>query len=358
MKLTANSKILLDALNKVKAAVGSSSFLPVLENLRFDVLKDKITITATDLEISIITKIDCECQDEFSFLVPFRTLIDFIKTIANQPITLQLDGKNLVILTDSIKSGIMTEDIKDFPTIKTVEEEPSKIEYSDLLEINTLVVPFIGTEEKNIRFTGVYLADEAVATNGLTLAKKTLDFNLGGILVPRKAFDCIASFIEGEIEVSTDKTNIQFKQGDTIFVSRLLDEKYVDYKSILPTEYQMEITLDRLHLISIINSANVFTENDVRVIKMTINGELVSIEAYNVGNWKKFEAKLTAVDSNIESLSIGLHITYLLLNLKLIKSKEITLKFNGYNKIIGIFSDDLTYSNLLFPFLIQKPVTA
>ena len=94
MKFIVSSTALLKQLSNINGVVTTNPVVPILENFLFEIEKGVLTITASDLQTSMITEVEVEAKESGSIAVPARILIDTLKNLPEQPVTLSIDEED------------------------------------------------------------------------------------------------------------------------------------------------------------------------------------------------------------------------------------------------------------------------
>ena len=96
MKLTIKKDLLLDALNKVSKAISTKNLIPVLAGIKFELKKKKLTLTASDNDITIQTSIDCNDNDDFvieregSIIIQGKYILDIVRKLPDKYINIDV----------------------------------------------------------------------------------------------------------------------------------------------------------------------------------------------------------------------------------------------------------------------------
>ena len=94
MKFIVSSQVLLKQLQSIGGVLNSSNTLPILDNFLFEIEDQKLTISCSDLESTMTSKISIDAKSEGSIAIPAKMLLDILKTFPNHPLTFSIDDKN------------------------------------------------------------------------------------------------------------------------------------------------------------------------------------------------------------------------------------------------------------------------
>ena len=127
MEFIVSSSALLKQLQMVGGVLNTSNTLPILDNFLFEIDKKELSVSASDLESTIITKLTVEAKETGSVAIPARLLLDTLKAFPEQPLTFSIDLKTfgIEINSDQGKYKMTGHNGDEFPKVPTIES-PSK----------------------------------------------------------------------------------------------------------------------------------------------------------------------------------------------------------------------------------------
>ena len=125
MKFIVNSSYLLKQLSNINGVITSNPVVPILENFLFEIDKSNLTVTASDLQTSMITEITVESKEKGSIAVPARILLDTLKNLPDQPVTFSIDAASysIEISSDNGRYKLAGENATDFPKVPAVSND-------------------------------------------------------------------------------------------------------------------------------------------------------------------------------------------------------------------------------------------
>lgn len=340
MKLQVTQENLSKALSNVaKVAMANKNPLPILNNVILRTNDNRLSISATNLEIAITEKIGSKVKNDGSITVPARLMQEYITSLPSGVIDLELEDHKLHIKTDHYKStinGVASEDFPDIPVVaKDVEWSIPAKEFKKGLQ--QVVFAASGDEARPV-LTGVYLKTQngelfAAATDSYRLAEKQLIKTKQeiGLLVPASALQELLRIIPDtaeKIEVFADNQQVLFKVGDIELVSKLIDVPYPDYRKLIPNNFEVTATLPRDEFIAITKVSSLFARESAGSITIKVDSEDKSISIASIAsqlgeNNSKANAVITGDGE------VTLNSRYLLDALNAIHAANVTLSFNG-----------------------------
>jgi DNA polymerase-3 subunit beta len=353
MKFIPSTLELQRALNKLGSVVPAKSTLPILENILFDLFNDKLTLTATDMEISLTVNIVVKGEEDGKIAIPAKRLMDTIRSLDSKsfPIFLADTTTNKVTITTANgQYGLTGESAKEFPiTPQFKSTEEVSIGVSTIRRIINRTAFAVSTDELRPAMMGVYVQPKgtellAVATDGHRLVKvihrleKPAGFKRN-IIIPAKALHTVLKAVEtGNISMTMNDTHIMFGFDSTTLISRLIDETYPNYESVIPTDNDKTLKVSREDLISSIRRVSLYANATTHQVKFDVNKSSVTISAQDLdfgGDAKE------SIDCEFEGerLEIGFNSTYVLDMLTHLESNKVMFKFSSPTRA-GIVSPE------------------
>jgi DNA polymerase III subunit beta len=340
MKLQVTQENLNRALNTVTRVANSRNTLPILANVLIKTTKNRLSLTATNLDIAINHYIGAKVSEEGSITVPARLMQDFISNLPGGVINLELNGTKLHINTDqyqSVVNGIVADDFPIMPTITKGKEW--LVSLSSLKKGLQQVVFAASGDESRPVLTGVLIQNVGgkvfiAATDSYRLAEKQLNVSIKSelqLLVPATAINELLRIIsddESEAQIIYDDQQALFKVGDIELVARQLEGKYPDYRKLIPEKFTTEVTLKHSDLLNATKVSSLFARESAGSVTINIDEAKQQLSIHSVAS-QLGENTATAGAIIKGSGSITLNSRYLLDGLGAISSDEITFGFNG-----------------------------
>lgn len=276
MKLVCDGLDLSDALLKVSKGTSSKSTTPILEGIKLTAEEDHLTLSATDLEISIEKTIRADVKIEGETVVPGKLFSEYVKKLSNEQIELSLDENGILTIkyTDSI-GKIQCFNANEFPHIKQLEYADSFImTQRDLKALINKSIFSVAVEDSRPILKGCKLEVEnneihAVALDGYRIAvvkkpvgRTTANFS---IIVPARSLNEISKLLEdseNNVQVFIQKNHLMINLNNTKITTRLLDGDFVNYKQIIPTNFNTTVILNKAQLEDALERASLLSRVD------------------------------------------------------------------------------------------------
>lgn len=353
MEFKVNSKELEKLLTKIIPAVPTRTPMSILENFLFEIKDGSLTINATDLEISMKSSINIVSEENVSIVVPAKLTHDILKSLGDTTVYFEItqNGK-LNLKTDNGEYSISYLDAQEFPEIPTFPTNADDIyeitmnglELKYALDITSFAM---SKEEMRPAMMGTYLEFESeglrfVATDGhrlVNLLKKNIKVDISDqYVIPEKAISVLQKILdEKDIKIFLSKTHMSFKLNDIELITRLIGQKYPDYKSVIPLENEFDLKLKTKDIHTAIKRMMLFssTSSTKRVkFAITENNLEISAEDIDMGNSGK-ESVMCEYNGN--PIEIGFNSQYVNDILShLTSEKEIIFKLHSATKAVII----------------------
>jgi DNA polymerase III subunit beta len=310
MKFSCNQDTFAKYLNILSRVVNAKPGLPILNNVLFDVSKNKVAMTATDLEISLNCWIGAEVSQDGKTTIPAKQLSEFVNSIPSEQIDVSLDESIVNIETKNNVAKFNTispEDYPVVPTVKSSEKPILRLKKEDLLLAVHRVVFSAAHDDIKPVLTGVLIEISKenisfVATDGLRLSRQVLDLSSGldedlKLLVPVKALEELAKIVMDfteddddeyvEIFYIKEKNQVLFRYNDIDLISRIIDGQFPEYRQIIPTGFQTSFEFKRAEFANSLKVVNIIARN--------ISGNKIEVDI----QCKKGKVGLSAVQAEI-----------------------------------------------------------
>ncbi len=346
MRFIVSTSTLLKQLQAVSGALSSSTVLPILENFLFQIKDGHLTISATDLQTSMTTSLTVETNENGRIAIPSRILLDTLKSLPEQPVTILVDDKTFGI---EIKAGdgnykLSGENGEDFPKIPVVENASSvSLPASVLAEAINKTIFAVSNDELRPAMTGVYcqLSPQHftfVATDAHKLVRyRRMDAHsttTTSFIMPKKALTLLKSSLPTEdvdVSVEYNSTSAFFKFGNINLVCRLIDERYPDYDAVIPLNNPNKLTIDRLAFLGSLSRVAIYANKTTHQVRLKIEGNELNISSEDIDFSNEAHEKLTCQYEG-EDMEIGFNARFLIEMLRNLSCEEVSLEMSTPNR--------------------------
>jgi DNA polymerase III subunit beta len=343
MEITVSKFELLRELTATQGVVERKTTIPILSNYLFEAAGDKLSLTATDLDLSLRTSCAVKVKKEGACTIPARKLHDYVKLLPDADITIKLLENHWVSIrcgrSNTKMVGMAKSNFPSLPTFPTagVVKIPAQVLRNMIAKTGFA----IASEESRYTLNGalMVLKPESitmVATDGHRLSHierpATKFEGVSGemkTLVPKKAMDELKSLLDAtdaeEIEFAKDESTLYFRIGNRLLTSRQLTGQFPNFEAVLPKDNTKSIAVHGDELGQAISRVAQFADERSRAVKMRLEkGELkLSASSTEMGE----SEDTIEIDYQGELLAIGFNAQYLLDFLKATGGGEIKLEF-------------------------------
>jgi DNA polymerase-3 subunit beta len=355
MKLICTQENFKKAILNVEKVTSKQITLPILKNILLETKDGRLIISATNLEIGVISKIGAKIERDGVVTIPARLISDFITNLPQGGnIELELDNQVLRVICGKYKAKINTIDPEDFPIIPKPKNDYQFSLNGDILKdtINKTLI-CINLNNTRVEFTGINInfndkevlfasTDSFRLTEvGVNIKKREGYGEISGksVIIPVETLREVNKILsnnnkEKQILVTIDNNQIFFNINDTMIVSRLINGNYPNYKQIIPDNFKTSININKSELLRSIKIASVFTkmkEGEIN-IKIKNNQLIIKSEIVETGE----NEVVIDIDKGNDDQEIVLNPKYLIDGLSTIETERVLLLINSSDSPFGI----------------------
>ena len=345
MKFVVSSTELLSHLNAISKVISSKNTLPILDNYLFQLEDNRLTITASDLESTLITSINLDnAEGDGDVAVPAKLLNDTLKEFPEQPLTFQINGETsaIDIYSENGKFSIIGQNGEDFPELPELKEEATAtIEVNHDVLLNGIAKTLFATADDELRpvMNGIFIElgnDDLtfVASDAHKLVRyKRSDAKAeveSSFILPKKPAALLKNLLpkeEFDVKLQFDDKNAFFTLSNYKLICRLVEGNYPSYNSVIPNNNTNKMIVDRLELYNTIKRVSVFANQASNLIKMHIDDNQLVVSAQDV------DFSISAVERlkcqyEGDEIEIGFKSTFLLEILSNLSSSDVRVELS------------------------------
>jgi len=354
MKFIVSSSVLLKQLSGINGVITTNPVVPILENFLFEINDGTLTVTASDLQTSMITELEVESKESGSIAVPAKILLETLKNLPEQPVTFSIDEEtySIEISSDNGRYKLAGENATDFPKVPTVTDDFSVTLSTDVLgsAINNTIFA-TSNDELRPAMTGVYmnLTDTNttfVSTDGHRLIRyRRVDVasdNGNAIIIPRKALNLLKSTLPSEntdVSIEFNVSNAFFKFGNIKMICRLIDERFPDYENVIPADNDNKMVIDRSELLSSLKRIAIYANKTTHQVRLKITGSELQISAEDLDFSNEANERLSC-EHDGGDIEIGFNAKFLVEMLSNLDTDKIEMLLSEPNKAGLIMPQD------------------
>ena len=342
MEFNVSSAELLKGIIDVSKAIPAKTALPILENFLFNLSEGQLEITASDQELTLRTVVETlNIKDEGSIAVPARQMIDLLKTLPDQPITLKTTGEGTFECAWSNGNSTLPYfPAADYPDIKRAGEDARTVTFPAQALVDGISGTIYATADDEMRPTmnGIFFdLDTESTTLVASDSHKLICYTTDDVEVSEKASFILhkkpAAVLKGiigkdeeSVEVKFDASTAEFTFGGTMMVCRLVVGKYPKYRDVIPQNNSNVLKIDRTLLLGTIRRVSVCANKASNHIKFNLAPGQLEITAQDLGFALAAYEKLNC-DYSGAAFSIGFKSSFLVEILSNMSCETLVMKF-------------------------------
>ncbi len=370
MEITVSKFELLRELTATQGVVERKTTIPILSNYLFEASGDKLSLTATDLDLSLRTSCNAKVKKEGACTIPARKLYDYVKLLPDADITIRLLDNHWVSIRCGRSNTKMVGMAKsNFPGLPVFPSAGAiKIPAGVLRSMIAKTGFAIASEESRYTLNGalMVLKPESitmVATDGHRLAHversgEKFDGVSGEMktLIPKKAMDELKSLLDSDIETidfAKDESTLFFRVGPRLLTSRQLTGQFPNYEAVLPKDITKSIALHGEELGSAIARVAQFADERSRAVRLRLEKGDLKISASSTETGESEDSIEIVYDG--DPMAIGFNAQYLMDFIKATGSGEVKLELKdaqSAGQLRPADSEDYKYRYIVMPMRI------
>ena len=345
MKFIVSSTYLLKQLQVLGGVINSSNTLPILDNFLFDINKNALTVSASDLETTMSSTLDIESDSKGSVAIPARLLLDTLKTFPEQPLTFTVEENNTIeISSNHGKYALAYADGAEFPKAVALEDPSSTTISGDILATAISKTIFAaGNDDLRPVMSGVFFQFNTqnltfVATDAHKLVKysrtdvtadQTAEF-----IMPKKPLNLLKGILgssESDVTIEYNDANAKFTFDNIVLICRLIDGKYPNYEAVIPKENPNKLIVDRASFLNSVRRVSIFSSKTTHQIRLKMAGTELNISAEDLDFSNKADERLSC-DYQGDDMQIGFNSRFLSEMLNNLSSNEVLIEMSLPNR--------------------------
>ena len=342
MEIQLSQAELLRELTATQGVVERKTTIPILSNFLFEAAGDRLTITATDLDLSLRTSCPATVKKEGSCTIPARKLYEYVKLLPEGPVTIkQMENHWVQIRAGRSNTKMVGMARANFPALPAFPGgSATKLPVAVLRNLIAKTIFAISNEESRYTLNGALMVIKAesiamVATDGHRLAHIETKANFSGVngelktLVPRKAMNELKSLLDqtdqDSIEFAKDDSTLFFRIGGRLLTSRQLTGQFPNYEAVLPRDNTKAVVVASSELMASIQRVAQFADERSGAIRMKLEKDEMRISSSSTDAGESEDVIETSYKT--DPLIIGFNSQYMLDFLRVTNSGEVRLEF-------------------------------
>jgi len=346
MKFIVSSTDLLSHLQAISRVINSKNSLPILDNFLLQLEGNTLTMTASDIETTLITSMDVENSDgNGKVAVASRLILDTLREFSEQPLSFTINDSNLALVITSANGSynFIGQNGDEYPRLPQLQDDARTL----TLPVNTLSSGISKTlfctadDELRPVMNGVFFdiaADSVtlVATDAHKLVRYKTSFTSATVqeeevvnfILPKKPATMLKNILpkeSGEVEIQFDSKNACFKLANYTMICRQVEGKYPNYNGVIPKSNPYKIIIDRVTLLNALKRVSVFANQASNLVKLAFNANQIHISAQDIDFSISAEETMTCQFEG-EPIKIGFKSSFLIEILGNINASDIVME--------------------------------
>jgi DNA polymerase III subunit beta len=344
MRFSLQREVFLKPLAQVVNVVERRQTLPVLANLLVQVKSGQLSLTGTDLEVEMVSRIAVDDAQDGETTIPARKLFEIVRALPDgSKVTVSQTAEKITVQAGRSRFTLASLPANDFPSIDEVEAtERVRVPEAALKELIERTAFAMAQQDVRYYLNGLLFdlrenSLRCVATDGhrLALCEAPLDSGVSTkrqIIVPRKGVTELQRLLEGgerEVELEMGRSHLRVKRDDVTFTSKLIDGRFPDYEAVIPIGADKEVRIDREVLRASLQRAAILSNEKYRGVRIEVSPGQLKISAHNPEQEEAQEE--VEADTRVSDLAVGFNVNYLLDALTALRDDNVVVALRDAN---------------------------
>ena len=368
MEISVSKNDLLKELTATQGVVERKTTIPILSNFLFEAGGEKLSITATDLDLSLRTSCPAKVKKEGSCTIPARKLYDYVKLLGDGEISIKLLENHWVQIRSGRSNTKMVGMARaNFPALPLFPAESAlQLPAQVLRQLIAKTIFSISNEESRYTLNGALLVLKPesitmVATDGHRLAHiehGSTKLPVSGelkVLVPKKAMAELSMLLNSSdaqtVEFAKDESTLFFRIGGRLLTSRQLTGQFPNYEAVLPRENNKFVTVHCDELSAAIQRVAQFADERSNAIRMRVEKNELKVSSSNTETGESEDSIETAYTG--DAMVIGFNSQYLLEFLKVVGAGDVRFEFKDAQTAGQLRPDEAADSEYRYRYIVM-----
>lgn len=363
MELSVTQENLARALTAVSRVASSKTNLPILGNILLRTEGSRLLVAATNLEIAATYYIGAKVTKPGSITLPARLITEFVSSLPKDQVDISSKGTHITVSSGGYKSMINGVEAEDFPELPAIDEKASvnfSLSVNDFKKAVTQTVITSSNDTTRPVLTGVYWHTYKgdlylAATDGYRLSEKKIMKVKSEIeaIVPNSSLQEVLRTINDnteEIEVLFDDSQVRFRIGEAEITSRLIDGRYPDYRQLIPSESETNITIAVSDFARIVKIAGLFARESGGSVTLSADKDKQQLSIHSIASELGENTSVASADISSDG-QITLNSRYISEALSVIEGEQIIFRFSGKLSpcVLTSTGSDKDYTHIIMP---------
>ena len=342
MKFNVSSATLCNRLQTLSRVLASKNSIQILDCILFELQDGKLRLTASDSETTLVSTLDVdEADSNGMFAIKAATIINGLKEISDQPITLDVNPETheIVIYYQNGRSSFVGQGGEEYPSYPSISDSAQQLTIDANVLLNGISRAIFATAEDEIRpvMNGVFFditpdSVTFVASDGHKLVRDrsftTHCEQPASFILPRKPAKTLKDILakeNGDAIVKFDDRNARIELENYTLNCRLIEGRYPNYNSVIPQDNPFRVSVDRVTLIGALRRVLVFASTSTSLVKLRVDQNDLIVSTQDIDFSTSAEEHVLC-DYSGTAMSIGFKGPFLVDILNSMSSQEVVLE--------------------------------
>ena len=363
MKLSIQRDDLLKPLQQIIGAVEKRQTMPALSNVLLQCDSQNLSLTATDLEIELVSKTSLMTDESGETTLPAKKLLDICKSLSEDTeMNISIENDKAIVKAGRSRFTLATLPANDFPSLDEltplVSITMTQTQLKTVIEKSSFAMA-----QQDVRYylNGLLfdLTEEgvrSVATDGhrLSFSEQPMSLNLTEnkqVIIPRKGIlelNRLLQHNEETVEIAIGNNHIRVKIDHLVFTSKLIDGRFPDYNRVIPERGANLLVIDRNEFKQALVRASILSNEKYRGIRLILSNSITKLQSHNPDH-EEADVELEA-EYNGDDIEIGFNVNYMLDVLNVSSSEQVHISLQDSNSSCLVqFPDDEQSKYVIMP---------
>ena len=321
MRFSISSSVLSSRLATLAKVVNSKNSLPILDSFLFEVHNNQLSVTASDSENIMRTTIALDyCEGEGNFAVNNHTILDAVKELPEQPLTIDInyDEWKMYVTYQNGGYNFPVQNADEFPKAQPVADGATSIVIDAGLLTDNLNRSIFATAQDELRpvMNGIYFdltadALAIVASDGHKLVRNknyTISSDApAAFIMPKKPANILRNVLakdDSDVTIKFDDRSAEIIYSEGVLTCRLIEGRFPNYNSVIPQDNPNMVTVDRKALLGALRRVLPFASDSSQLIRFHVDGDTLELSAEDI-DFSTSAKESVACEYSGQSMSIG-----------------------------------------------------
>jgi DNA polymerase-3 subunit beta len=341
MELTVTQENLSRALSAASRVASTKTQLPILGNILLRTDGHRLMVASTNLEIASTLLIGAKIINEGAITIPARLITEFVSNLPKTGVTLKAVDNKLHLTTDgysSVINGSVADEFPELPTINDKKAVSYAIDTSALKQAVSQTILTASNDATRPVLTGVFWHSHEgslylAATDGYRLSERRLVPTTSDVqaIIPTTTLQEVLRMLNddiNEVEVLFDESQVRFRLNDAEITSRLIDGNFPDYRQLIPSTSETNITIDRSDFAQVTKVAGLFARESGGSVTLTADADKSKLSLHSVASELGENTSEAKADITTDG-QVTLNSRYLTEALGAVDGETVTFRFSG-----------------------------